>query len=223
MFNQDGRPSTAARREVDLYVYTDDVDNLYERLKDRVDVVESPHDTFYGARELIIRDLNRFWITFGQPTDFERLMSGVREGNARAVKTAIDSGRLTANALSAALAGASAGAGRNDGIAEMLKRAGAIVPPEIELEILESYAGRYGSGHGRIIDVFVKDGILVASSAGEPPMRLLAVDQTTFRPAEYDQVTVGFRIESGRAIGLTLNQGPNKLDLKREERTSGPE
>ena len=25
-----------------------------------------PHDTHYGMRELIIRDLNRFWITFGQ-------------------------------------------------------------------------------------------------------------------------------------------------------------
>lgn len=66
MFNEGGEPSEKQRREVDLYVYTDNVDELYERLKDRVDVVEAPHDTFYGARELIIRDLNRFWITFGQ-------------------------------------------------------------------------------------------------------------------------------------------------------------
>jgi len=40
--------------------------NLY-RLKDRVEVVEGPHDTFYGMREFIIRDINRLWITFGQP------------------------------------------------------------------------------------------------------------------------------------------------------------
>ena len=53
--------------EVDLYIYTDDVDGLYVRLKDRVDVVEALHDTFYGMREFIIRDINRFWITFGQP------------------------------------------------------------------------------------------------------------------------------------------------------------
>ena len=66
MFNQCGETSDKWRREVDLYVYTDNVDELYERLKDRVDVVEAPHDTFYGMRELIIRDLNRFWITFGQ-------------------------------------------------------------------------------------------------------------------------------------------------------------
>ena len=66
MFNQGGRPSEQRRREVDLYVYTDDVEEVYARLKDQVEVVEGLHDTFYGMRELIIRDLNRFWITFGQ-------------------------------------------------------------------------------------------------------------------------------------------------------------
>jgi uncharacterized glyoxalase superfamily protein PhnB len=66
MFNQGGRPSNEHRREVDLYVYTENIDELYEQLKDRVDVVEGPHDQFYGMREFIIRDLNRFWITFAQ-------------------------------------------------------------------------------------------------------------------------------------------------------------
>ena len=70
MFNEDGEPSTKHRREVDLYVYTDEVDELYERLKDRVEVVEGPHDTFYGMHEVVIRDLNRFWITFGQESVF---------------------------------------------------------------------------------------------------------------------------------------------------------
>ena len=67
MLNQGGRPSAERRREVDLYVDADDVDRLYEQLRDRVEIVEPPHDTHYGMRELIIRDLNRFWITFGQP------------------------------------------------------------------------------------------------------------------------------------------------------------
>jgi uncharacterized glyoxalase superfamily protein PhnB len=66
MFNECGETSDKRRREVDLYVYTDDVDEVYERLKDRVEVIEGPHDTFYGMREVIIRDINRFWITFGQ-------------------------------------------------------------------------------------------------------------------------------------------------------------
>jgi hypothetical protein len=29
--------------------------------------VEDPHDTFYGIREFIIRDINGFWVAFGQP------------------------------------------------------------------------------------------------------------------------------------------------------------
>jgi uncharacterized glyoxalase superfamily protein PhnB len=66
MFNEGGLPSTSDRREVDLYVYSDNVDTLYQRLKDRVEVVEGLHDTFYGMREFIIRDLNRFWVTFGE-------------------------------------------------------------------------------------------------------------------------------------------------------------
>ena len=67
MLQAGGKPSSAHRREVDLYIHTENVDQTYERLKDRVEVVEDPHDTFYGMREFIIRDYNRFWITFGQP------------------------------------------------------------------------------------------------------------------------------------------------------------
>lgn len=54
------------RREVDLYIYVNDVDDLYRSLKERVEIVEGLHDTFYGMREFIIRDVNRFWLTFAQ-------------------------------------------------------------------------------------------------------------------------------------------------------------
>lgn len=67
MFNKGGGPSTGHRREVDLYVYVDNVDDLYRRIKDRVEVVEQLNETFYGMREFVIRDPNRFWITFAQP------------------------------------------------------------------------------------------------------------------------------------------------------------
>ena len=66
MFNQGGRPSKAERREVDLYVDTEHVDQLFASLRDRVQVVAEPDDTDYGMREFIIRDPNGFWITFGQ-------------------------------------------------------------------------------------------------------------------------------------------------------------
>jgi uncharacterized glyoxalase superfamily protein PhnB len=66
MLNAGGRESDAERREVDLYVETPGVDDLYRTLQSRVVTVEEPHDTFYGMREFIIRDLNGFWITFGE-------------------------------------------------------------------------------------------------------------------------------------------------------------
>jgi uncharacterized glyoxalase superfamily protein PhnB len=69
MFNEGGQPSDAHRREVDLYLHVDDLDARWEALRDRVEVFEPPHDTVYGMREFIIRDLNRFWITFGQRID----------------------------------------------------------------------------------------------------------------------------------------------------------
>ena len=68
MFNIDGRPSDAWRREADLYIATDRLDDLWARMKDAAEVVEPPHETEYGMREFIVRDLNRFWLTFGQPT-----------------------------------------------------------------------------------------------------------------------------------------------------------
>lgn len=66
MFSAGGRRSSHHRREVDLYAYIEDVDTFYDRIKDRVEIVEGPHNMFYGMREIIVRDLNGFWITFGE-------------------------------------------------------------------------------------------------------------------------------------------------------------
>jgi uncharacterized glyoxalase superfamily protein PhnB len=67
MFQSGGKPSREHRREVDLYILTDNVDELHRHLKNRVEVVQDLDDTFYGMREFIIRDIKRFWVTFGQP------------------------------------------------------------------------------------------------------------------------------------------------------------
>ena len=71
MFNSGGTASAGHRREVDLYIYVDRVDDLYARIKDRVEIVEEPRDTFYGMREFILRDINRFWITFAEPVNLK--------------------------------------------------------------------------------------------------------------------------------------------------------
>ena len=228
MFNQGGQPSSHKRREVDLYVYTDRVDDLYQRLKDRVEVVEGPHDTFYGMRELIIRDLNRFWITFGQASVFQVLMTGVREGNTEVVRVALDRGGLNSETLTAALAAASSrddqsGDNKNAEIREMLKQAGAVPPPEVDAEILQSYVGQYKGEQGFEINVTLRDGKLFAALGGQPPLSLMAVDKTTFRPTAFDDYgTVTFNVEAGKTIGCAIKHGPSTMQLKRVEETKRP-
>jgi hypothetical protein len=84
MLNMHGKPG---RHDVSLWFYTDQVDNLYQLLKSRqlqaaqaalagepgdhegVEFVEDINDTFYGAREFGIRDLNGYILYFIQPTE----------------------------------------------------------------------------------------------------------------------------------------------------------
>jgi hypothetical protein len=215
MFNQGGQPSTRVRREVDLYVYTDKVDDLYQRLKDRVEVVEAPHDTFYGMREFIIRDLNRFWVTFGQSSVFDLLLTAVWEGNIDLVRVTLESRTLNPETLAAALAVASAD-NKNAEIAEMLEKAGAVPPAEVDVETLQSYVGKYKGEKGFEINVTFKDGKLFAAPGAQEPLSLLAVDNCTFRPIFFDDYgTISFNVEGGKTIGCVLKRGSDQTQLKR--------
>lgn len=229
MFSQGGQPSTRDRREVDLYVYSDDVDDLYGRLKEQVEVVQSPHDTFYGMREFIIRDLNRFWITFGQPSIFEVLMTAVREGNADSVRSALtaafEKGGLKPETLTAALAAASSGEktssdDQNAEIREMLKKAGAVSPLDLDAETLQSYVGKYKDERGVEFNVTLKDGKLFAAPGGQQPLSLIAIDQTTFRPIAFDNYgTLTFNVEAGKTMSCALDHGDGTIQMKRVDET----
>jgi len=222
MFNADGQPGKRPRREVDLYVYTEGIDDKCRRLENRVEVVEGPHDTSYGMREFIIRDLNGFWITFGQPSAAEVLMNAVREGDAEAVRGALDAARLTPEALTAALVAASAGDHMNAEIVEMLRKDGAVAPPDVDAAILHSYEGRYENDQGLEVTVIVKHGTLFVALAGQPPMSLIAVDRKAFRPAALDGATITFSANAGGTMGLAFRQGPNTIELERVEGSRRP-
>jgi uncharacterized glyoxalase superfamily protein PhnB len=216
MFNQGGRPSTQHRREVDLYVYTDDIDDLYRRLGDQVEVVEAPHDTFYGMREFIIRDLNRFWITFGQESVFAKLMSSVRQGETELVRKVLAAGSIKPETLGAALVVALAGDKSNAAIVEMLKHAGAIPPAEVDPKLLKSYAGKYQDEKGAEFNVTIEDGELFAAPGSQQPLRLIAIDQTRFRPIAFDNFgTLNFIVESGNTVGCSITHGSMTMELKR--------
>lgn len=216
MFNTDGKPSNARRREVDLYVYTDDVDELYEALKDRVDLIEPPHDTFYGMRELIVRDLNRFWITFGQESVFAMLMGGIYEGDAERVRKALRGKAITNDTLNVAFAFARGIEKRDEEVLRLLAEAGAQPPPEIDLATLESYAGSYKSEQGFGAEITVQGGRLFGATPGNQPMSLWPLDQTTFSPAAMANVTMRFKVKDGETIGLTVSHDGHPIELSRE-------
>jgi hypothetical protein len=67
MLSSGGKPSAENRREVGPYITVDRVDDIYRRIQEKASIVEGLHDTFYNMREFIVRDINGFWITFGQP------------------------------------------------------------------------------------------------------------------------------------------------------------
>jgi uncharacterized glyoxalase superfamily protein PhnB len=210
MFSEGGRPSTQRRREVDLYVYTHDIDDLYDRLKDRVEVVEGPHDMFYGMREFIIRDLNRFWITFGQTSAFGILMTGIREADVEIVQSALKSGGLSPHSLTTAVWVASSGSKENAEILNLLMKAGAVPPPNIDVNI---FGGHYKSGR-LDVEMVIEDDRLLAVPSGGRPISLMPVGQNVFKPIHSQDVTVTFKVED-RSVGFTLTQGTQTTYLER--------
>ena len=66
MLNAGGLPSSASRREFDLYTHVDDLHAVRKRVCGKAEIIEDLHSTLYGMREFVIRDCNGFWITFGQ-------------------------------------------------------------------------------------------------------------------------------------------------------------
>lgn len=142
----------------------------------------------------------------------EVLMFGVNNSNESLVKAALDKGGSKPQTLTAALVAAGSDA-KNSGIVEMLKKAGAVPPIEIDAATLQSYTGKYKGDPGPEFSVEVKDGNLFVN-AGQT-IRMMAIDKTTFRPLEFEGITITFNAEGGNVTGLTFKQGPNTTQMKR--------
>lgn len=210
MFNEGGSTTLSRRREVDLYIYTDGVDQIYEQLKDKVDVIELPHDTFYGMREFILRDLNRFWITFGEWSTFSKLLHAVKESDIDAVRNIVAQGNLKPRTLTTALA-----ASNSSEIESILKSAGAIAGEKIPPATLQLYAGSYRKDEFEI-NVTFEDGTLFAAPGRQPPLRLVALNTNTFTPIAFDDFgTISFNTTDGKVSGCTLHESSHAIHLQR--------
>lgn len=181
-------------------------------------------DTFYGATAMTWALQNKHAGAVGAILEKdaasvnEVLTTGAREGNAELVGVALAKGGAKPETLTAALA-----ATMNDKdkvqIAEMLKKAGALPPLEVDAATLQSYVGKYKGEQGPEIIVSLKDGKLFGSFAGQPPLAMMATDKTTFRPVAFDGVSVAFSVEADKATGFTLKQGATTVIYKRVEET----
>lgn len=179
-------------------------------------------DTFYGATAMT-------WALDGKHVNVVRLlmqknadeaedvlMTGIRENNDEFVKIALERGAIKPEALTAALALASTDPKKTTTV-EMLKKAGAVPPREVDAATLQSYAGKYKGDPGPEVTIAVKEGKLFAMGFGRQELVLMAVDNTTFRPLAFGGVTFTFNVEGGKVVGMAFKQGANATQMKRVE------
>ncbi len=187
----------------------------------------SVKDTFYGATAMTWALQNKHAGAVGALLEKDAasvndvLSTGAREGNASLVGVALARGGAKPEALTAALALTMNDKDRVE-IAEMLKKAGAVPPLEIDAATLQSYVGRYKAEQGPDLTFTIQDGKLFATSAGQRPFQMMALDKTTFRPLAFDGISVTFSVEGDKATGFTFKQGTNTTLYKRVEETKQP-
>lgn len=179
-------------------------------------------DTFYGATAMTWAldnkhvEIVKLLLQKDSGNVDEVLITGVRERNPDLVKAALDNGGATAPTLTAALA-LSSTIESNAAITEMLKKAGAQPPLQVDAATLQSYAGTYKGEPGPEISVTVKEGQLFATF-GRESYQLMALDKTTFRPIAFAGVTLAFHGDAGKITAATFKQGPYPAtELKRVE------
>jgi ankyrin repeat protein len=179
-------------------------------------------DTFYGATAMTwalsnkhVNVVRLLLEKSGEGVD-DVLMTGIRESNEELVKIALERGGLKPETLTVALV-VSSGDEKRANITELLKKAGAQPPIEVDAATLESYAGKYKGDPGPEATITVKDGKLFVAGFTRDVQRLMPLDKTTFRPLAFSGITLTFNVEEGKVVGMTFKQGQTTTQMKRLE------
>jgi ankyrin repeat protein len=146
----------------------------------------------------------------------EVLLSGVREGPVALVEIALAQGGAKPETLTTALTVALSDKDKT-AIVEMLKKAGAVPPPEIDAATLQTYVGKYRDERGTEVTISFKDGKLSATVIGQPIILLSAIDKVTFKPAAFDGIVLTMNVEGAKTVAFTMKQGANNTVFKRVE------
>jgi ankyrin repeat protein len=184
-------------------------------------------DTFYGANAIswALQNDHPDVVTVileKDPSDADDvLMTGAREGKQQLIKIALATGKVKADKLTAALVIATDDKEHPE-IRDMLKSAGAVAPPEIAAATLQSYVGKYKDEAGTEITISKTDNRLFALPTGQRPFALIAIDEASFKPLEFDGILVHFKVEAGNATALELKRGQVTTELKRVAETKQP-
>lgn len=180
-------------------------------------------DTFYQATAMS-------WALNGKHVDVVKLileksaedvddvlLNGTQQGNEEMVKIALARGGVTAETLTVALLTATEA--KNAAISEMLTKAGAKPPLQVDAATLQSYAGKYKGDPGPEATITVQDGKLMVTGFTRQPQPLMALDNTTFRPIAFGGITLTFTVEGGKVTGMAFKQGATTTQMKRIEVT----
>lgn len=52
-----------------LYIEVENIQELHDSLKDKTEIVQKMHTTFYGSQEFAIKDCNGYVLAFSQPKE----------------------------------------------------------------------------------------------------------------------------------------------------------
>ena len=178
-------------------------------------------DTFYRATAMSWALQNdhlnvvRLLLEKGAEGADDVLMSGVREGKEEVVKMALDGGKIKPADLTPALAFSMNA--NTTAITDMLKKAGATPPLDVDAATLQLYAGKYKGDTGPEVTISVKDGKLFVAGFTSQPMPLMALDKETFRPLAFGGITLTFTVENGKSTSMIFKQGTTTNVMKRIE------
>ena len=185
-------------------------------------------DTFYGATPLTWAAskghaaIVKLLLDKGAQGAEGALMSAVNDGSLETVRVILARGGLKPETLSSALSAANRR--KHIEIAKLLEEAGAKPPPkadfQVDAETLALYAGTYRNATGGELVFFLRDGKFFGGPRGQEPFPMNAINKTTFRPGEFDSVSMTFHVEAGpprRAVRVTLSQGGAESTYNRVE------
>ena len=147
----------------------------------------------------------------------EVLLTGARSNEIALVRIGLEVGGAKPATLTSALAAATGAEKVNDEVVELLKKAGAVPPLDVDAATLDTYVGKYKSEQGTEITLSRNEKKFIATVRGQPPLVLMATDKVTFKPVAFDGIVVTFKSQGDKVTSFELQQGPTKSMYTRVE------